>query len=105
MLLNDKRCMDKTADMKYYKKDKMEGYDQPMQQCCENQYPGVMCQPIYECPQVRCCHREICHEVPHIVPIETRIINHHVYRHTYTPTYSCCEENEVSNVYDNKCCF
>lgn len=46
MLLNDKRCMDKTADMKYYKKDKMEGYDQPMQQCCENQYPGVMCQPI-----------------------------------------------------------
>ena len=41
MLLNDKRCMDKTADMKYYKKDKMEGYEQPMQQCCENQYPGV----------------------------------------------------------------
>lgn len=102
MLLNNNRCMDNT-DMK--KMDMNMDMAMGMNPCCDNQFPGVTCPPVYECPQVRCCHREICHEVPHIVPIETRIINHHVYRHTYQPAYSCCEENEVSNVYDNKCCF
>lgn len=57
--------------------------------------------PVQECPQERVCHREFVHNVPHIVPINTRIINHHVYRHTYTPCYTSCEENVVSNVYDN----
>ncbi len=60
--------------------------------------PGVMCAPIYECPQERCVHRQIIHEVPHIQPINTRVINHHIYRHTYTPCYTCTEENEVCNV-------
>ena len=58
----------------------------------------MMCPPIYECPQERCVHREIIHEVPHVQPINTRIINHHIYRHTYTPCYTCTEENEVCNV-------
>lgn len=58
----------------------------------------VMCAPIYECPIERCIHKEIIHEVPHIKPINTRIINHHIYRHTYTPMYTCSEENEVCNV-------
>ena len=66
--------------------------------------PGVVCPPVYECPQETVCHRYICHEVPHIMPCNTRIINHHIYRHTYTPTYSCCEENEVQNVYERRCC-
>ncbi len=66
--------------------------------------PGVVCPPIYECPRETVCHRYICHEVPHIMPCNTRIINHHIYRHTYTPTYSCCEENEVQNVYERRCC-
>lgn len=66
--------------------------------------PGVLCPPVYECPRETVCHRYICHEVPHIQPCNTRIINHHIYRHTYTPTYSCCEENEVQNVYENRCC-
>lgn len=57
--------------------------------------------PIQECPQERVCHREFVHNVAHIVPINTRIINHHIYRHTYTPCYTSCEENVVSNVYDN----
>ena len=60
--------------------------------------PGDMCAPIYECPQERCVHRQIIHEVPHIQPINTRVINHHIYRHTYTPCYTCTEENEVCNV-------
>lgn len=66
--------------------------------------PGVVCPPIYECPRETVCHRYITHEVPHIMPCNTRIINHHIYRHTYTPTYSCCEENEVQNVYEKRCC-
>ncbi len=57
--------------------------------------------PVQECPQERVCHREIVCNVPHIVPINTRIINHYIYKHTYTPCYTCCEENEVTNVYDN----
>ena len=56
------------------------------------------CNPIYECPQERCIHKQIIHEVPHIQPINTRIINHHIYRHTYTPCYTCSEENEFCNV-------
>lgn len=73
---------------------------------CPEAMPGVVCPPIYECPQERCCHRQIVHEVPHIVPINTRIINHHIYRHSFTPCYTCTEENEVTNVYEgNRCCF
>lgn len=60
-----------------------------------------MCMPIYECPKERCVHREIIHDVPHVVPINTRIINHHIYRHTYRPCYTCTEENEVCNI--NEC--
>ncbi len=66
--------------------------------------PGVVCPPVYECPRETVCHRYICHEVPHIIPCNTRIINHHIYRHTYMPAYSCCEENEVQNVYERRCC-
>lgn len=64
--------------------------------------PGMVCAPVYECPQERVIHREIMHEVPHVCPINTRIVNHHIYRHTYSPCYTCCEENEVCNVTD--CC-
>ena len=57
--------------------------------------------PIVEPIKERICHREFIHEVPHICPINTRIINHHIYKHTYTPSYTCCEENEVCNIFDN----
>ena len=75
---------------------------------CQNQDAGnqiVMCPPIHECPQERVCHRYICYEVPHIMPCNTKIINHHIYKHTYTPCYTCCEENVVTNDYGPKCCF
>ena len=62
-----------------------------------NTMPGVVCQPIYECPQERCVHRQIIHEVPHVCPVNTRIINHHIYKHTYSPCYTCTEENEICN--------
>ncbi len=76
--------------------------------CCDMgsmQPQTMMCPPIEECPQERVCHRYICYEVPHIMPCNTRVINHHIYRHTYTPCFTTCEENVVSNVYDQKCCF
>ncbi len=87
-------------------------YDQTMNMgttgCCDMgmSMPSqtTMCPPIQECPQERVCHRYMCYEVPHIMPCNTRIINHHIYRHTYTPCYTSCEENVVSNVYDRKCC-
>ena len=66
---------------------------------------SCMCQPVMECPEERVCHREICYDVPHIIPINTRIINHHIYRHTYQPRFTCTMEDEVCNVYDNKCGF
>ena len=62
-----------------------------------NTMPGVVCQPIYECPQERSVHRQIIHEGPHVCPVNTRIINHHIYRHTYSPCYTCTEENEICN--------
>lgn len=64
----------------------------------------MVCPPVQECPQERVCHRYLCYEVPHVIPCNTRVVNHHIYRHTYTPCYTTCEENVVSNVYDNKCC-
>ncbi len=63
-------------------------------------------QPIVEPMQEKCVHRTIMHEVNHVCPIRTKIINHHVYRHTYRPEYSCCEENVVSNIDNGGCsCF
>lgn len=58
----------------------------------------------YEPIQERVIHRTFVHEVPHVCPIKTRIVNHHVYKHTYRPEYSCCEENEVCNINCGSCC-
>ncbi len=66
-----------------------------------NTCPG---RPLVEPMQERCVHRTIVHEVPHVCPIRTKIINHHIYKHTYRPEYSCCEENVVSNVNEGSCC-
>lgn len=71
-----------------------------MNQGCMS-HPQMMCPNICEAPRERVCHRYFCYDVPHIVPCNTRIINHHIYKHTYVPQYTCCEENECSNVYDN----
>lgn len=74
--------------------------------CVNQQNMGMpSCPPIYECPQERCCHREFHHEVQHVIPVNTRIMNHHIIHHTYVPMFTCCEENDCTNVYDNKCCL
>ena len=55
------------------------------------------------CPRERVVHRTFVHDVPHTCPIHTRIINHHVYKHTYRPIYTCSEENVCSNVQCGSC--
>ena len=60
--------------------------------------------PISEGVQEKCIHRTFVHEVPHVCPIHTRIINHHVFKHTYQPSYSCCEENVCSEIQCGSCC-
>ena len=67
---------------------------------------GTVANPVMEPMQERQVHRTIVHEVPHVCPIRTKVINHHIYRHTYSPQYSCCEENTCSNVQCGSCsCF
>ena len=65
-----------------------------------NSLPGMVC----PCPQERCIHRQIIHEVPHVCPINTRIINHHIYKHTYNNCYTCTEENDICNVNEGCSC-
>jgi len=66
--------------------------------------PQMMSNPITEGVQEKCIHRTFVHDVPHVCPVHTRIINHHVYRHFYQPRYTCSEENTVSNVQCGSCC-
>ena len=67
-------------------------------ECCETMN-GYSCSDITinECPTENVCHRSFVHNVFHIAPCNTRIINHHIYRHTYVPMYTSCEENVVCN--------
>ena len=65
---------------------------------------GMTTSPVVETPRERCVYRNIYHEVPHVCPINTKVINNHIYRHTYQPRYTCSEENVVSNVQCGSCC-
>ena len=76
----------------------MTGYNNSMMQ-----QPNMMGN-MNEAVQQRVINRTFVHEVPHTCPIHTRIINHHVYKHTYRPVYTCSEENTVSNIQCGSCC-
>ncbi len=65
---------------------------------------GDVVSPIVEPGRERVVNRTFVHEVPHICPINTRIINNHIYRHTYQPRYTCCEENRVCQQQCGSCC-
>ena len=60
--------------------------------------------PIIEPGRERVVQRNIIHEVKHVCPMNTRIINNHVYKHIYQPRYTCCEENTCTNVQCGSCC-
>ena len=65
---------------------------------------GNVMSPIVEPGRERVVNRTFVHEVPHVCPINTRIINNHIYRHTYQPRYTCCEENVVTQQQCGSCC-
>ena len=65
---------------------------------------GDVMSPVVEPGRERVVNRTFVHEVPHICPINTRIINNHIYKHTYQPRYTCCEENTCTNVQCGSCC-
>ena len=71
--------------------------------CCQDMMMpqnGMDCcnREIVEPAINKCIEREFYHEVPHVWPIHTHVINKHIYKHTYTPQYSCSEENQVCNI-------
>ena len=65
---------------------------------------GMVTGPVMEPGRERVVQRNIVHEVKHVCPINTRIINNHIFRHTYQPRYTCCEENVVTNQQCGSCC-
>ena len=74
----------------------MGGYGAPMM--------GSVMSPVIEPGRERVVNRTFVHEVPHVCPINTRIVNNHIYRHTYQPRYTCCEENVVTQEQCGSCC-
>lgn len=86
----------------------------PTYNCCNNMMPQMQqnccgMDPIREqCivePTInKCVEKEFYHEVPHVCPIHTHVINRHIYNHSYTPEYSCSEENQVCNIDNGPCC-
>ena len=80
--------------------NEMEGYAMPMMQ----PQMGSVMSPIIEPGRERIVNRTFVHEVPHVCPINTRIINNHIFRHTYQPRYTCCEENVVTQQQCGSCC-
>ena len=77
----------------------MMGMQQPMMPMNGN---GCGC-PIVEPTITKCVEKEFFHEVPHVCPIHTHVINRHVYKHTYSPQFTCSEENQVVNLDCCKC--
>ena len=55
-------------------------------------------QPIMEPTINKCIEKEFYHEVQHCCLIHTHVINKHIYTHTYTPQYTCDEENVVIKI-------
>jgi hypothetical protein len=82
--------------------------------CCNRQQgmfnqsmgmPNACCMEteVIEPTITKCVEKEIYHEVPHVCPIHTHVINRHIYKHTYTPQYTCSEEDQVCNIDCGKC--
>ena len=78
----------------------MSGYQMPANDEYCDREPSC---PVVEPAINKCVEREFCHEVKHVCPIHTHVVNRHIYNHTYTPQYSCSEENQVVNN-DPGCC-
>ena len=75
---------------------------EPMMGGCCRQPQMEQC--VMEPTITKCIEKEFYHEVPHVCPIHTHVINRHIYNHSYTPQYTCSEENQVCNIDNGPCC-
>ena len=65
---------------------------------------GCGCEsPIIEPVINKCVEKDYYHEVKHVCPFHTHVVNKHIYNHTYTPQYSVSEEEQVIDN-NNGCC-
>ena len=69
-----------------------------------NNFDPCMPEPIMEPAINNCVEKEFVHEVKHCCPINTHVINKHIYNHTYTPMYTCTEEDVIINNDCGGCC-
>ena len=60
--------------------------------------------PVMEPRREGVVHKTIENVVAHVCQVRKRVINHHVYKHTYQPSYTCCEENVCEHVQCGSCC-
>ena len=67
--------------------------------CCNNRQDSPIMEPVI----TNCVEKEFYHEIKHCCPIHTHVINKHIYNHTYTPQYTCSEEDQIINN-DPGCC-
>lgn len=68
------------------------------QECCNRRQNGCgrqITEQVIEPTITKCVQKDFHHQVPHICPIHTHVINRHIYNHTYTPRYTCSEENQI----------
>lgn len=64
-----------------------------------------MCEPVCvkEEPINSCVTKDICHEVKHIIPVHTHMIDRHIYNHTYEPQFTCSHEEQIIDNDPCKC--
>ena len=79
-----------------FKKNCCMDFNMSTNDCCDRD-------PVIEPVINKCIEREFCHQVNHVCPVHTHVINKHIYNHTYTPEYTCSEENQIINN-DPGCC-
>jgi len=70
---------------------------------CDMNVPGAHPEPVVHCPVEKVCCRHIHHQIKHVQPVHTRIINKHIYHHCSMPHFTCSEENVCCHVWD-PCC-
>lgn len=88
----------------FYNNFNMNGCCNNENKCCPTVCEEKCCEdPVYEAPVEKCIRKDFVHEIVHVCPVHTRIVNNHIYKHTYVPEYTCSEENVCTNVDDNCC--
>ena len=71
--------------------------------CCRRRTCNICCEhPVVEPAVNKCIEKEFVHEVEHIIPVHTHVVNKHVYNHVYRPEFTCSEEEVIVN---NECGF